>query len=276
MTRLAFLSCAIAPIVFAGPCLAAEPIWSDNFTTLDGWNLQLVSPTGTTRTPAAPCWTVKDHWLQPANLVLRKLDKGMFDVALAKTDAVADCTVRCKVRREPKLQPFGVVLRAKDPANCLVAWITTLETIEIRQCTDGQERTLATAFGYLPAGDGTLEVQADGPRITVLLNGVKSVECRNAPVTSGRCGLIASAATDMNVSSFLNAKPDVLLHGFPGLERDSARDCPCSADSENRLFARRDRRFRPNSLGNADADGWSRCIWRDARWQDAKRQTGSP
>jgi predicted phosphodiesterase len=214
MTRLAFLSCVVAAITFAGPCFAAEPIWSDDFTTLDRWNLQLVSPTGAARTPAAPCWTVKDHWLQPANLVLRKLDKGMFDVALAKTDAVADCTVRCKVRREPKLRPFGVVLRAKDPANCLVAWITTLETIEIRQRTNGRERTLATAFGYLPAGDGTIEVQADGPKVTVLLNGVKSVACDNALVTSGRCGLIATASTEMNVSSLVGWKPDVCFADF--------------------------------------------------------------
>jgi predicted phosphodiesterase len=93
-------------------------------------------------------------------------------------------------------------LRAKDPANCLVAFVTTIETIEIRQFRNGVPQTLASDYGYLPSGDNTIEVQAYGPRITVVLNGMKAVSCDNAPTEPGRCGLMAAASADLDLGSF--------------------------------------------------------------------------
>ena len=164
MLKTRLPSCLLFIVLcLASQAFATEPLWSDDFRTLDHWDLRLVGHADDEPVPSGPHWTLSDHWLRPTRFTSRKPVQGLFDVALAKTDIPTDCTIRCKVRRTSKPGGYGIFLRAKDPSNCVVAWVTTLETIEIRQLSDGKERVLASAFGYLPSGESNLEVQAYGP-----------------------------------------------------------------------------------------------------------------
>ena len=212
---------------------AAEPLWSDDLKTLDNWDVASVFPAGNKLVPPQPHWTLADGWLKPVKLPNRKDGEGIFNAALAKADVPADCTLRCKVRRRPGLGAHGVIFRAKDPANCLVAWITTLETIELRQFDGGKEQTLASVNGYLPPGENTIEVQAYGPRVAVVLNGMKVLSCDSAPVNPGRCGLMAAVSADLDLGCFQvwkdipavePASPRVLKTAYLlGVTGDSAR-----------------------------------------------------
>jgi predicted phosphodiesterase len=185
-----------------GTCVAAEPLWSDDFQTLDNWDQSPLALVADRASPPAPYWTVNNRWLQPTKERDPKVTENFLDVALAKATVPADCTIRCMVRRRPKCGAIGVALRATDAANGLVAFITTRETIEIRQLTNGKSQILASAFGSLPSGESTIEVQAYGPHIALVLNGMKAVACDNAPTGSGRCGLMAAAGGDLDLGAF--------------------------------------------------------------------------
>lgn len=180
---------------------AAEPIWVDDFKNLDDWDACIFRK-GEKPVPEGPRWTLADGWLRPVLFPNRRDGEGTYYAALAKREVPADCTLRCRVLRRPWRGAHGIILRAKDPANCLVAWITTLETIELRQITDGKEQVLASANGLLPSGENTIEVQAYGPRVTIVLNGMKVLSCDHAPVVPGRCGLMASATAELGLGRF--------------------------------------------------------------------------
>jgi predicted phosphodiesterase len=182
--------------------IAAEPLWSNNFQTLDNWDQSAIALVAEKTVPPGPYWTLRNQWLQPAKMTPPKAAENIVDIALAKATTPTDCTIRCTVRRRPKCGEIGVILRAKDAANGLIALITTRETLEIRQITNGKTQTLASVFGYLPSGESTIEVQAYGPHITLVLNGMKTVACDNASTAAGRCGLMAAAGGDLDLGAF--------------------------------------------------------------------------
>jgi hypothetical protein len=94
-----------------GTCVAAEPLWSDDFQTLDNWDQSPLALVADRASPPAPYWTVNNRWLQPTKERDPKVTECFLDFALAKATVPADCTIRCAVRRRSKCGVIGVVRR---------------------------------------------------------------------------------------------------------------------------------------------------------------------
>jgi predicted phosphodiesterase len=199
------MSCCVALVLMGlvlNSAMAAEPLYRDDFKSLDKWDITTALSVGPKLAVKGPRWTLADGWLRPVRVSGIKEGEEVFHVALAKWDAPADCTVRCRVRRQPGQGPHGIVFRAKDASNCLVACVTTLETIELLQFVDGKERELASVHGRLPPGEGTIEVQAYGPQVKVVLNGMEALSYDKAPAMQGRCGLFSASSAPLEFTRF--------------------------------------------------------------------------
>jgi predicted phosphodiesterase len=229
-------TCCVSLVLLAlmlNAAVAAGPLFSDDFKGLDHWSVGDVLSIGVKPVVNAPGWTLKRGWLRPVKALNLKEGEEVCNLALAKWDSPADATIRCRVRRRPGQGAHGIVFRAKDPNNCLVACITTLETIELLQIADGKQRVLASVNGYLPPGESTIEVRAYGPRVTIVLNGMKVLSCDKAPAPRGRCGLFSASSADLEFGHFSvwkevppveTATPRILKKAYLlSVTRDSAR-----------------------------------------------------
>ncbi|MFO0932072.1 MAG: PDZ domain-containing protein [Planctomycetota bacterium] len=118
-----------------------------------------------------------------------------FPLAAVRDFAALDVSARVRFRLVGGVndRAAGIVVRMKDPANFLVARANAVEgDLRLFRTVNGLRRTLPGAIAKAAFDDGawhTLEVKAEGPRLTAVLDGTTTVTSYDTYFGRGRVAL---------------------------------------------------------------------------------------
>lgn len=118
-----------------------------------------------------------------------------FPLAVVRGFQALDVAARVRFRLAGGVndRAAGIVVRMKDPANYLVARANAVEgDLRIFRTVNGLRRTLPGAVVKAAFDDGawhTLEVRAEGPRVTAVLDGTTTVTSYDTYLGRGAAGL---------------------------------------------------------------------------------------